>query len=114
RLRRPAHAPLGDLAHARHLSARAQRPRLRRIVKLFEIDARAGSARAGVLHLAHGDVRTPAFVPLASHATVRSLQSTEVAGLGYEMVLGNTFYLFLNPVHELIAGICRLQEFMSW
>jgi queuine tRNA-ribosyltransferase len=81
---------------------------------VFDIDARAGAARAGVLHLAHGDVRTPAFVPLASHATVRSLQSDEVEALGYEMVLGNTFHLFLNPGHERIAELGGLHEFMGW
>src|SRR4051794_13900935 len=81
---------------------------------LFEISARAGSARAGVLHLAHGDVHTPAFVPLASHATVRSLQGDEAADLGYEMVLGNTFHLFLNPGHELIPELGGLHEFMDW
>ncbi|HEX4735418.1 MAG TPA: tRNA guanosine(34) transglycosylase Tgt [Thermoleophilaceae bacterium] len=81
---------------------------------MFEIGARAGSARAGVLHLAHGDVRTPAFVPLASHATVRSLQGDEVEALGYEMVLGNTFHLFLNPGHERIAALGGLHEFMDW
>ncbi|MEA2483088.1 MAG: queuine tRNA-ribosyltransferase, partial [Thermoleophilaceae bacterium] len=89
-------------------------PSLRRIAQLFETSARAGSARAGVLHLAHGDVRTPAFVPLASHATVRSLQAEEVAELGYEMVLGNTFHLFLNPGRELIAELGGLHEFMGW
>src|SRR4051794_23994679 len=80
----------------------------------FRIDARAGSARAGVLHTAHGEVRTPAFVPLASHATVRSLQADEVELLGYEMVLGNTFHLFLNPGHERIAELGGLHEFMAW
>src|SRR5436190_5343755 len=96
--------------------SRAARPgrRLRRITPLFEINARAGSARAGVLHLARGDVRTPAFVPLASHATVRSLQGDEVAALGYEMVLGNTFHLYLNPGHEPIAALGGLHEFMDW
>jgi queuine tRNA-ribosyltransferase len=59
-------------------------------------------------------VRTPAFVPLASHATVRSLQSDEVQELGYEMVLGNTFHLFLNPGHERIASLGGLHEFMDW
>lgn len=80
----------------------------------FTIDARAGSARAGVLHTAHGDVRTPAFVPLASHATVRSLQTSEVEELGFEMVLGNTFHLFLNPGHEHIEAMGGLHEFMGW
>ena len=80
----------------------------------FRIDARAGSARAGVLRTAHGEVRTPAFVPLASHATVRSLQMSEVEALGFEMVLGNTFHLFLNPGHEHIAAMGGLHEFMGW
>jgi queuine tRNA-ribosyltransferase len=81
---------------------------------LFQIDARDGSARAGVLRLAHGDVRTPAFVPLASTATVKTLQSSEVAGLGYEMVLGNTFHLFIQPGHERIAEMGGLHDFMAW
>jgi queuine tRNA-ribosyltransferase len=53
-------------------------------------------------------------VPLASHATVRSLQADEVQALGYEMVLGNTFHLFLNPGHERIAALGGLHEFMDW
>ena len=80
----------------------------------FEIDARAGQARAGVLRLPHGDVRTPAFVPLASTATVKSLSAAEVEAVGYEMVLGNTFHLFLQPGHELIARLGGLHEFMGW
>ena len=80
----------------------------------LEIDARSGGARAGVLHCAHGDVRTPAFVPLASTATVRSLHAAEVAELGYDMVLGNTFHLFLEPGHELIERMGGLHEFMAW
>jgi queuine tRNA-ribosyltransferase len=59
-------------------------------------------------------VQTPAFVPLASHATVRSLQADEVEDLGYEMVLGNTFHLFLNPGHERIGALGGLHEFMDW
>jgi queuine tRNA-ribosyltransferase len=80
----------------------------------FTIDARDGSARAGVLHTEHGDVRTPAFVPLASTATVKSLQADEVAGLGYDMVLGNTFHLFIQPGHEQIERMGGLHEFMGW
>ena len=80
----------------------------------LEISARSGSARAGVLRCAHGDVRTPAFVPLASTATVRSLHAAEVAALGYDMVLGNTFHLFLEPGHELIERMGGLHEFMAW
>jgi queuine tRNA-ribosyltransferase len=80
----------------------------------FEITARDGAARAGVIHTAHGQVRTPAFVPLASTATVKSLHASEVAELGYDMVLGNTFHLFIQPGHELIAELGGLHEFMGW
>jgi queuine tRNA-ribosyltransferase len=83
-------------------------------VSQFTIVARDGTARAGVLRTAHGDVRTPAFVPLASTATVKSLHSTEVAELGYEMVLGNTFHLFIQPGAELIRELGGLHEFMGW
>jgi queuine tRNA-ribosyltransferase len=80
----------------------------------FKIDARDGSARAGVLVTPHGEVHTPAFVPLATSATVKTLHSSEVAALGYEMVLGNTFHLFIRPGHEHIAHMGGLHEFMAW
>jgi queuine tRNA-ribosyltransferase len=81
---------------------------------VFEITARDGSARAGLIHTPHGDVRTPAFVPLASTATVKSLHAAEVAELGYDMVLGNTFHLFIQPGPDLIAELGGLHEFMGW
>jgi queuine tRNA-ribosyltransferase len=80
----------------------------------FEVKARDGSARAGVLHTAHGEVRTPAFIPLATKGTVRGLESAEVAGLGYEMVLGNTYHLFVSPGPERIAKAGGLHGFMGW
>jgi queuine tRNA-ribosyltransferase len=82
----------------------------------FEISHRdpASRARAGVLHTNHGALATPAFVPLATKATVRGLEPADVAALGYEMVLGNTFHLFLAPGHELIAELGGLHSFMRW
>ena len=75
----------------------------------------AGSrARAGRLRLAHGDVRTPAFVPLATKGAVKTLEPAEVAALGYEMVLGNAFHLLLEPGPELIARHGGLNGFMNW
>ncbi len=74
----------------------------------------ATRARAGILRTTHGDVRTPAFVPLATKATVRGLTPAEVAGLGYDMVLGNTFHLHLEPGDELIAAQGGLHRFMRW
>ena len=80
----------------------------------FEIDARDGSARAGVLRLAHGEVNTPAFVPLASNASVRGLAAAEVEALGFEMVLGNTFHLFIQPGQDYVREMGGLHEFMGW
>ena len=82
----------------------------------FAIEHRdAGSqARAGVLHLAHGDVRTPAFVPLATKGTVKTLLPAEVAALGYDIVLGNTFHLMLEPGPEVVAAHGGLHGFMGW
>jgi queuine tRNA-ribosyltransferase len=71
-------------------------------------------ARAGVLRTAHGAVRTPAFVPLATKGTVKGLEPREVAALGYDMVLGNTFHLFLDPGPDLVAHFGGLHEFMGW
>ena len=74
----------------------------------------ASQARAGVVRTAHGEVRTPAFVPLATKATIKGLLPAEVAALGYDMVLGNTFHLFLDPGHDLIARFGGLHAFMGW
>ncbi len=82
----------------------------------FEIIARDGGsrARAGVLHTPHGDVPTPAFVPLATKATVRGLVPAEVEEIGYSMVLGNTFHLHQAPGDGLIAQAGGLHRFMRW
>jgi queuine tRNA-ribosyltransferase len=86
------------------------------LTSALEITARdpASRARAGVLRTAHGDVRTPHFVPLATKATVKGLLPAEVAALGYDIVLGNTYHLFLDPGHDLIAALGGLHEFMGW
>jgi queuine tRNA-ribosyltransferase len=83
---------------------------------VFTIAARSSGSRArrGTLHLAHGDVQTPAFVPLATRGAVKTLEPRDVAALGYEMVLGNTFHLFLAPGHELVAEMGGLHDFMRW
>ena len=80
----------------------------------FEIGARDGAARTGTLHTAHGPIRTPAFIPLATKGTVRGLESAEVAGLGYELILGNTYHLFVSPGPERIAAAGGLHGFMNW
>jgi queuine tRNA-ribosyltransferase len=80
----------------------------------FEIEAREGAARAGALHTPHGPVRTPAFIPLATKGTVRGLESVEVAELGFELILGNTYHLFVSPGPERIQAAGGLHAFMGW
>ncbi len=80
----------------------------------FEIQARDGDARTGVISTAHGEIQTPAFIPLATKGSVRSLTAEEVAALGYELILGNTFHLFIRPGHELIERAGGLHRFMGW
>ena len=82
----------------------------------FDIRTRdpGSRARTGTLRLAHGEVRTPAFVPLATKAVVKTLEVREAAELGFDMVLGNTFHLFLTPGHERIERLGGLHRFMRW
>jgi queuine tRNA-ribosyltransferase len=83
---------------------------------MFEIRTRASDSRArtGTLRLANGDVQTPAFVPLATRGAVKTLEPRDVEALGYEMVLGNTFHLYLSPGPELIDTYGGLGKFMRW
>jgi queuine tRNA-ribosyltransferase len=83
---------------------------------MFTLRTRAETSRArtGTLHLAHGTVQTPAFVPLATRGAVKALEPRDVEQLGYEMVLGNTFHLFLAPGPELIDEFGGLNAFMRW
>jgi queuine tRNA-ribosyltransferase len=80
----------------------------------FEIEARDGAARTGVIHTAHGPIRTPAFIPLATKGSVRGLEAGEVADLGYELILGNTYHLFVSPGPDRIAAAGGLHGFMGW
>ena len=88
----------------------------RLVAPSFSIRTRdAGSrARTGTLHLHRGEVRTPAFVPLATKAVVKTLEVGEAGDLGYDMVLSNTFHLFLAPGPELIERFGGVHDFMRW
>jgi queuine tRNA-ribosyltransferase len=80
----------------------------------FTIDARDGTARAGVVMTPHGPIETPAFIPLATKGSVRGLDVDEVEALGYQLILGNTYHLFVNPGPERIAAAGGLHGFMNW
>ena len=83
---------------------------------MFTVRTRSSDslARTGTLHLVHGEVQTPAFVPLATRGAVKGLEAHEVAELGYELIFANTFHLMLAPGPELVAGFGGLHELMRW
>ncbi|MBA2537399.1 MAG: tRNA guanosine(34) transglycosylase Tgt [Actinobacteria bacterium] len=80
----------------------------------FEIVTRDGNARAGVLRTEHGDVPTPAFMPVGTKATVKGLHPDRLHELGAAIVLGNTYHLFFRPGVDLIHELGGLHRFMGW
>ena len=80
----------------------------------FTLAATDGLARAGVLHTAHGDVPTPAFMPVGTKGTVKSVDPDELRAIGTTILLGNTYHLHFRPGEDLIAELGGLHSFMSW
>jgi len=80
----------------------------------LRIDAREGAARTGVLHTAHGDVRTPAFMPVGTHATVKACTPQEVEATGADILLCNGYHLVLRPGVDLVERAGGLHALMRW
>ncbi len=74
----------------------------------------ASGARVGLLSTSHGDIETPAFMPVGSQGTVKGLHPDEIRDSGFQMILSNAYHLFLRPGHELIEAHGGLHEFMQW
>lgn len=72
------------------------------------------NARVGKIHTHHGEINTPAFIPVGTQATIKALTPEDLIGLGTEIVLCNTYHLFLRPGHELIKSLGGLHRFMDW
>jgi queuine tRNA-ribosyltransferase len=80
----------------------------------FEIRARDGAARTGVLRTPRGDIRTPAFMPVGTAGTVKALTVDQVASTGADIILGNTYHLMLRPGGERMVKLGGLHRFMRW
>ncbi len=80
----------------------------------FTIQARAGAARRGQLQFERGTVDTPAFMPVGTYGTVKAMTPEEVRQLGAQIILGNTFHLWLRPGTEIIRKHGDLHDFMHW
>ena len=83
-------------------------------MKHFTVTATDGAARAGVLRTTHGDVPTPAFMPVGTKGTVKGVHPDELRALGTTILLGNTYHLHLRPGEDLIAELGGLHGFMGW
>ncbi|MEL6474383.1 MAG: tRNA guanosine(34) transglycosylase Tgt [Pseudomonadota bacterium] len=80
----------------------------------FDISARSGAARTGILKTPRGDIRTPAFMPVGTAGTVKALYMDQVASTGAEIILGNTYHLMLRPGAERVHRLGGLHAFSGW
>ncbi|HET6874354.1 MAG TPA: tRNA guanosine(34) transglycosylase Tgt [Acidimicrobiales bacterium] len=80
----------------------------------FELRHRDGAARAGVVHTPRGAFATPCFMPVGTRGTVRAVPADDVAGLGFEVLLANTYHLMLRPGADLVEKLGGLHDFTGW
>ena len=80
----------------------------------FSINASDGASRSGVINMARGEIRTPAFMPVGTAATVKAMRPEEVRASGADIILGNTYHLMLRPGAERVAKLGGLHRFMGW
>ncbi|MBX7534060.1 tRNA guanosine(34) transglycosylase Tgt [Qipengyuania sp. GH1] len=80
----------------------------------FDIHARDGASRTGTIRMMRGDIRTPAFMPVGTAATVKALKPETVRKTGADIILGNTYHLMLRPGAERVARLGGLHKFMNW
>lgn len=82
----------------------------------FELTGKcqSSSARSGIVHTPHGDIHTPVFMPVGTRGSVKAMSPDEVEALGAEIILGNTYHLFLKPGLDIIRGAGGLHEFSGW
>jgi queuine tRNA-ribosyltransferase len=80
----------------------------------FSISATDGAARTGVIAMQRGEIRTPAFMPVGTAATVKAMRPEEVRASGADIILGNTYHLMLRPGAERVARLGGLHKFMGW
>lgn len=81
---------------------------------MFKLEAKSGQARAGTITTSHGEIKTPIFMPVGTRGSVKSLWQEDLEALGAQIILGNTYHLFLRPGHELVERMGGLHKFISW
>ena len=81
--------------------------------ELLHTDAKTG-ARRGIVHTPHGDIQTPVFMPVGTQATVKSISPEELKQLGAQIILSNTYHLYLRPGEKIVKEAGGLHKFMNW
>ena len=81
---------------------------------LHHTDGGNNHARRGTVSLAHGNVQTPAFMPVGTYGTVKGMLPRDIHGIGADIILGNTFHLWLRPGMEVIRHFGGLHHFIGW
>ncbi|PIU84091.1 MAG: tRNA guanosine(34) transglycosylase Tgt [Elusimicrobia bacterium CG06_land_8_20_14_3_00_38_11] len=82
--------------------------------KSFELLKKSGFARVGILHTAHGNIETPCFMPVGTLGTVKTLSPAELIEINAQIILGNTYHLYLRPGIEVIKNAGGLHKFINW
>ena len=80
----------------------------------YKLEAMDGNARAGIIKTPHGQIETPVFMPVGTQATVKMMTKEELETIGTQIILGNTYHLYLRPGDNLIAKLGGLHSFMNW
>ena len=84
-------------------------------MSIYTLEGKSGEARAGTIKTAHGDIQTPIFMPVGTRGAIKTLDTSHIESMGAQIILGNTYHLYLRPGHELIEKVGGgLHGFMDW
>ena len=80
----------------------------------FKLISEDGNARSGIIKVSHGEINTPVFMPVGTYGAVKSISPSELNELGFQIILGNTFHLWLRPGLDIIKKHKGLHSFINW
>lgn len=86
----------------------------KKVSDFFKLEATSGKARAGKIKTAHGEIQTPIFMPVGTRGTIKTMDMGDMEEIGAQIILGNTYHLYLRPGHELIAEMGGLHKYSTW
>ena len=80
----------------------------------FTINHKDGKARTGIIKTSHGEIRTPAFIPLATAGSVKAITPAQLNEIGYDSIMANTYHLYLQPSSARVKKLGGIQKFIGW